>query len=48
MAEIQDGKFIRNETNENSMGGTERITENIDSLREEVTKINGVVDSDEV
>ena len=26
MAEIQDGKFVRNETNENSMGGTERMT----------------------
>lgn len=25
MAEIRDGKFVRNETNENSMGGTERM-----------------------
>ena len=26
MAEIRDGVFVRNETNENSMGGTERMT----------------------
>jgi UDP-glucose:(glucosyl)LPS alpha-1,2-glucosyltransferase len=26
MAEIRDGKFIRNETNQNSFGGTERMT----------------------
>jgi len=26
MAEIRDGEFVRNETNENSMGGTERMT----------------------
>jgi UDP-glucose:(glucosyl)LPS alpha-1,2-glucosyltransferase len=29
MAEIRDGSFVRNETNQNSFGGTERITEEI-------------------
>ena len=26
MAEIRDGVFVTNETNQNSMGGTERLT----------------------
>jgi glycosyltransferase involved in cell wall biosynthesis len=29
MAEIRDGKFVRNETNQNSFGGTERMTERL-------------------
>jgi UDP-glucose:(glucosyl)LPS alpha-1,2-glucosyltransferase len=29
MAEIRDGVFVRNETNKNSMGGTERITQEL-------------------